>query len=62
LVETPILSLVGAYFLTTFSLDNYLYAYQLAFRNAYFALQDESEPEPAGQTRGRKRPAPGLLD
>lgn len=34
------MSILCAYLLTTFALDNYLYAYQLTFRNAYLALHD----------------------
>lgn len=37
----------GAYLLTTFALDNYLYTYQLSFRNAYLAIKDEPEPKEA---------------
>ncbi|HYI08460.1 MAG TPA: hypothetical protein VEK57_05285 [Thermoanaerobaculia bacterium] len=36
----------GAYLLLTFALDNYLYTYQLSFRNAYLALlHDAAAPE-----------------
>lgn len=41
------ISIVGAYLLTTFALDNYLYTYQLSFRNAYFALKDSAVIPPA---------------
>lgn len=33
-------SILCAYLLTTFALDNYLYAYQVTFRNAYLALHN----------------------
>ena len=33
-------SILAAYLLTSFALDNYLYTYQLSFRNAYLALTD----------------------
>jgi len=36
-------SLVGAYLLTSFSLDNYLYTYQLSFRNAYVTMIEPSD-------------------
>jgi len=35
-----LLSIAGAYLVTTFALDNYLYTYQLTFRNAYMVLND----------------------
>jgi len=37
----------GAYLLTSFALDNYLYTYQLSFRNAYLVIKDKPEPEVA---------------
>jgi hypothetical protein len=36
-------SVVGAYFLTSFSLDNYLYTYQLSFRHAYITITDPQD-------------------
>lgn len=39
-------SILGAYLLTSFALDNYLYTYQLSFRNAYLALTDVRDAEP----------------
>jgi hypothetical protein len=39
-------SIVGAYLLTSFALDNYLYTYQLSFRNAYLALTDVPDVKP----------------
>ena len=41
-------SIVSAYLLTTFALDNYLYTYHLSLRNAYLALQDSRDlPAPS---------------
>ncbi|MGH9421905.1 MAG: hypothetical protein ACRD3J_18155, partial [Thermoanaerobaculia bacterium] len=40
-------SILGAYLLTTFALDNYLYTYELSFRNAYLALKDACDPAQA---------------
>jgi uncharacterized membrane protein YraQ (UPF0718 family) len=39
-------SILGAYLLTSFALDNYLYTYQLSFRNAYLALTDVRDVKP----------------
>jgi len=56
-------SIGGAYLLTTFALDNYLYTYQLSFRNAYLAIKDEqgakgvSNVETPGPSSSPKRMA-----
>lgn len=51
-------SVAAAYLLTTFALDNYLYTYQLSFRNAYLELKDEPEQVPV-PTVGKSEPIPG---
>lgn len=48
----PFILVGAAYLLTTFALDNYLYSYQLTFRNAYLALRDESMPTGLAQEKG----------
>jgi hypothetical protein len=52
-------SLAGAYLLTTFALDKYLYTYQMAFRSAYLALGKElgSNLEYSAPNTGLKRTA-----
>jgi hypothetical protein len=48
--------ILGVYLLTSFSLDNYLYTYELSFRNAYLALIDVRDAAPNdGMTLGTKR-------
>jgi hypothetical protein len=52
-------SIAAAYLLTTFALDNYLYTYQLSFRNAYLALMEGHEREPStGGVASNPRPQP----
>lgn len=51
-------SIAAAYLLTTFALDNYLYTYQLSFRNAYLELKGESEQTPGGSLSGNPVPNP----
>jgi hypothetical protein len=50
-------SSLGAYLLTSFALDNYLYTYQLSFRNAYLALTDvrDAKPDEGGGAQGARR-------
>jgi hypothetical protein len=47
---------LAAYLLTSFALDNYLYTYQLSFRNAYLALTDvrDAKPGEGGAAQGTK--------
>ncbi|HEY0144285.1 MAG TPA: hypothetical protein VGF48_25595 [Thermoanaerobaculia bacterium] len=46
-------TVLGAYLLMTFALDNYLYTYQLSFRNAYLALADDKTKYTTGGTELR---------
>ena len=55
LLISAALSLLCAYLLTTFALDNYLYTYQISFRNAYIAIREGDTPGPLKPTENARR-------
>lgn len=48
-------SILGAYLVTTFALDNYLYTYQLSFRNAYLAVSNPPAADSATSGKDTKQ-------